>query len=217
MKEEELDFLRIKKVEYGILQFENIELALEVDRQKINLRRLLSKLFRGSFYGAGIINFGQDQSNYNFSLLFNEISLESISERLSPGQEYITGRVNGLTWLSAEGVDLNTVDGPFKFWSKRSSKEQRRIGAALLAKMGARERLVLGSSRSYDNGNISGYINDGLITFREFEISNSILGLRNLTIQADAVRNSISISQLISTVRELSRRSESGLPMIETN
>ncbi|NIU87726.1 MAG: hypothetical protein GWN56_10745 [Nitrosopumilaceae archaeon] len=75
----------------------------------------------------------------------------------------------------------------------------------------------MGSSRGYDNGNISGFINDGLITFREFEISNSFLGIRNLTIQSDSVRNSITISQLISTVRELSRRSESGLPMIETN
>ncbi len=217
LQEEELDFLSIKKIEYGILKFENVECALEVDRQKINLRRLLSKLYRGSFYGAGLIEFNQDQSTYNFSLLFDKISLESISERVSPGQEYITGRVNGLAWLSAEGVELDTVNGPFKFWSKRSSKEQRRIGGALLAKMGARERLILGSSRSYDNGNISGYINDGLITFREFEISNSILGIRNLTIQADAVRNSISISQLVSTVRELSRRSESGMPMIETN
>lgn len=217
LQEEEIDFLSIKKIEYGILHFENIELALEVDRQKINLRRLLSKFFRGSFYGAGLIEFGHDQSTYNFSLLFDKISLESISERVSPGQEYITGRVNGLAWLTAKGVELDTVNGPFKFWSKKSSKEQRRIGGALLAKMGARERLILGSSRSYDNGNISGYINDGLITFREFEISNSILGIRNLTIQADAVRNSISISQLVSTVRELSRRSEKGMPMIETN
>ncbi len=217
LQEEDLDFLSIDKVEYGILKFENVEVALEVDTQKINIRRLLSKLFRGSFYGAGLVEFNQDRSTYDFSLLFNQISLEGISEKVSPGQEYITGRVNGLVWLTAEGADLNTVDGPFKFWSKSSSKEQRRIGAALLAKMGARERLILGSSRSYDNGNISGYINDGLITFREFEISNSILGFRNLTIQADAVRNSISISQLISTVRELARRSESGIPMIETN
>ena len=217
LNDEELDFLNIKRIQYGILEFENIECALEVDRQKINLRRLLSKLFRGSFYGAGLIEFGQDQSTYNFSLIFNQISLESISERVSPGQEYITGRINGLVWINGEGAELNTIDGPFKFWSKRSSKEQRRIGAALLAKMGARERLILGSSRGYDNGNISGYINDGLITFREFEISNSFLGIRNLTIQADSVRNSITISQLVSTVRELSRRSESGLPMIETN
>ncbi len=217
LQEEDLDFLSIKKVEYGILKFENVEVALEVDTQKINIRRLLSKLFRGSFYGAGLVEFNQGQSTYDFSLLFNEISLEGISERVSPGQEYITGRVNGLVWLTAEGTDLNTIDGPFKFWSKSSSKEQRRIGAALLAKMGARERLILGSSRSYDNGNISGYINDGLITFREFEISNSVLGFRNLTIQADAIRNSITISQLISTVRELARRSESGMPMIETN
>jgi len=88
---------------------------------------------------------------------------------------------------------------------------------ALLDKLGAKERLILGSNRSYDNGNISGYINNGLITFKEFDVTNSILGIKNLSIQADSVKNSITISHLISVIRELSRRSETGGPMIETN
>ena len=151
------------------------------------------------------------------SLIFNEISLESISEKLSPKQEYITGRLNGLLWLSGEGAQLNTIDGPFKFWSKKSSKESRKIGQALLNQLGARERLVLGSYRSYDNANISGYINDGLMTFKEFSLTNRVLGFKNLSIQADPVRNSITIEHLISVIRELSRRSETGGPTIETN
>jgi hypothetical protein len=214
---ENLDFLDIREIEYGILKFENIECALEVDSQKINLRRIISKLFRGDVDGAGLIQFNQEKSKYDLSLLFNEISLEAISEKVSPNQEYITGRINGVLWLTGNGAELDTINGPFQFWSKKSGKEQRKIGKALLDKLGAKERLILGSNRSYDNGNISGYINNGLITFKEFDVTNSILGIKNLSIQADSVRNSITISHLISVIRELSRRSETGGPMIETN
>lgn len=217
LEKEDLDFLTIKQIDYGILTFENVEVALEIDRQKINLRRFLSKLFRGSLYGAGLLEFNSDQSDYNLSLIFNEISLESISERLSPNQEYITGRLNGLLWLSGEGAQLNTIDGPFKFWSKKSSKEPRKIGQALLDQLGARERLVLGSYRSYDNADISGYIKDGLMTFKVFSLTNRVLGFKNLSIQADPVRNSITIEHLISVIRELARRSETGGPRIQTN
>ncbi len=215
--EPDLDFLSIKEVEYGILKFEDVECALEVDRQKLNLRRLISKFFRGNLFGAGLLKFNADRSNYNLSLLFDEISLEGISNKISPVSEYITGRVNGLVWLTGEGAELDTVDGPFKFWSKKSNKEPRKIGKALLDQLGAKERLILGSTRGYDNGNISGYINGGLITFKEFDLSNSILGMRNLSIQADPVRNSITIAHLISVARELARRSETGGPTIETN
>lgn len=217
LKKEDLDFLTINEIKYGILTFDNVEIALEVDRDKINLRRLISNLFRGNIYGAGLLKFNSDQSDYNISLLFNEISLEGISERLSPNQEYITGLLNGLLWLRGEGAELNTIDGPFKFWSKKSSKEPRKIGQALLNQLGARERLVLGSYRSYDNANISGYIKDGLMTFREFNATNRVLGFKNLSIQADPVRNSITIEHLISVIRELARRSETGGPTIETN
>ena len=143
--------------------------------------------------------------------------MRGISNRVSPINEYITGRVNGLIWLTGEGANLDTVDGPFKFWSKKSNKEPRKIGKALLDQLGAKERLILGSSRGYDNGNISGYINGGLITFKEFDISNSILGIKNLSIQADPVRNSITIAHLLSVIREIARRSETGGPTIETN
>lgn len=217
LKKEDLDFLTINEIKYGILTFDNVEVALEVDRDKINLRRLISKLFRGNIYGAGLLKFNSDQSNYNLSLLFNEISLEGISERLSPSQEYITGLLNGLLWLRGEGAELNTIDGPFKFWSKKSSKEPRKIGQALLDQLGARERLVLGSYRSYDNANISGYIKDGLMTFKEFNATNRVLGFKNLSIQADPVRNSITIEHLVSVIREIARRSATGGPTIQTN
>ena len=103
------------------------------------------------------------------------------------------------------------------FWATNSPKEPRRVGQALLDQLGARERLILGSSRGYDNAEISGYINDGVITFQVFNISNTILGYKNLSIQADPRQNSISINHLISVIRELARRSLTGGPTIETN
>lgn len=212
-----LDHLRIGEIEYGILKFQNIQCELEADNDKLTIARLVSDFFGGKLYGTGLFDYGGGESAYNFSFLFNDISLEGISARLSPTQEYITGRVNGLIWLAGKGGDTGTVNGPFEFWAVSSPKEQRTIGKALLDQLGAKERLILGSNRSYDTGEISGYINDGVITFKKFEISNSILGFKNLSIQADPIKNSISISHLVSVIREIARRSQSGGPMIETN
>ncbi len=210
------DYLKIGELNYGIIKIEDIDCQLEVDRGEINLKKLTSKIYRGGLYGAGIYYF-QGNGNYNISFLFDEISLEAISKSISSEKDYITGRVNGLAWITGEGGDLNTIDGPFKFWATNSPKEQRKVGEALLDKLGARERLILGSSRGYDKGDISGYINDGVITFKEFNISNSILGFKNLNIQADPRQNSISISHLISVIRELAKRALTGGPTIETN
>ena len=212
----EADRINIEEIEYGILKFENVECALEADRSKLGILKLAAGFFGGKLYASGALDFDKAGGVYNFSFLFNDISLNGISKRLSPSQEYITGRVNGLVWLTGEGGDLGTIDGPFEFWSVSSDKEPRSIGKALLDKLGAKERLILGSTRSYDNGEISGYINDGVITFKKFIISNSILGIKNLSIQADPVKNSISIAHLVSVIREIARRSQSGGPTIET-
>jgi hypothetical protein len=216
LKDSEADHLRIAEIEYGILRFENVECDLVAGRDRVAITKLVSGFFGGKLFGRGFMNLGGDNSDYNLSFLFNDISLDAISKRLSPSEEYITGRVNGLVWLSGEGGELGTIDGPFEFWSVSSAKERREIGKALLDKLGAKERLILGSSRSYDNGEISGYIKDGVITFKKFNISNSILGIKNLSIQADPVKNSISISHLVSVIREIARRSQTGGPSIQT-
>ncbi len=213
----ELDHLRIGEIEYGILKFQNVQCELEADNEKLTIARLVSDFFGGRLYGTGLFDYGGGKSAYNFSFLFNDVSLQGISRRLSPVQEYITGRMNGLIWLTGEGGELGTINGPFEFWSVSSPKEQRTIGKALLDQLGAKERLILGSNRSYDTGEISGYINDGVITFKKLEISNSILGFKNLSIQSDPIRNSISIAHFVSVIREIARRSQSGGPTIETN
>jgi hypothetical protein len=212
----EADRINVEEIEYGILKFEDVECALEADSGKLGIIKLAAGIFGGKLYASGALDFDKAGGVYNFSFLFNDISLGAISKRLSPTQEYITGRVNGLVWLTGNGGDLGTIDGPFEFWSVSSGKEPRSIGKALLDKLGAKERLILGSSRSYDNGEISGYINDGVITFKKFIISNSVLGIKNLSIQADPVKNSISIAHLVSVIREIARRSQSGGPTIET-
>lgn len=214
--EDGADHIRIDEIEYGILKFDNVDCALMADTEKLAIEKLSADIFGGRIYSSGDLRFGGSGGSYNFSFLFNDISLNAISKRLSPTEEYITGRVNGLVWLTGEGGELGTIDGPFEFWSVSSQKEQRSIGKALLDKLGAKERFILGSSRSYDNGEISGYINDGVITFKKFNISNSVLGIKNLSIQADPVKNSISISHLVSVIREIARRSQSGGPTIET-
>ncbi len=211
------DTLSIEQLEYGFLKFENLECELELDHDTLNIKQARSKLFRGQMFLRGNYQIGKSPSDYNLTFLLNKVSLEAISQRLPSMQGYITGRVNGLFWLSGKGSDLSSVDGPFKFWSIKSKKEPNKIGKALLEKLGARERMFLGSTRNYDTGKISGYIKNGVITFKVIDISNSFLGIKDLQIRVDSRLNSISIAHFLSVIREIARRSQAGGPTIETN
>jgi hypothetical protein len=48
------------------------------------------------------------------------------------------------------------------------------------------------------------------MTFKDFEISNRILGYQDLLIRADTKMNSISVKHLLSVIRELARRASKG-------
>jgi hypothetical protein len=147
--------------------------------------------------------------------MFKDISLEDISNRVKSIKDYITGRMNGLVWLNGKGEELKTIDGLFEFWSLKSKKEPRRLGKAFLEKLGAKSRFFVGSSRRYDRGEISGYIKDGVLTFSDFDISNTILGYKNLSISVDPRRNTISLAHLLSVIREISKRASEGQLQID--
>ncbi|MBI2487900.1 MAG: hypothetical protein HYW01_13355 [Deltaproteobacteria bacterium] len=208
------DLLRIREIEYGFLRLEDIECDVELNKSILNLRRLQSKLYEGEAFGTGLLDLsGKDK--FNLSLLFKNISLNSISSSIPSAKDYITGRINGLVWVRGNGKKLNTLDGTFNFWTI-DSKEPKRIAKALLQKLGVKEKLLLRSSRKYDKGVISGYIKDGVITFRELNISNRILGIvQDLAIKVDEKRNSISVAHFLSVIRETAKRASKGELKIE--
>ncbi|MGH7890622.1 MAG: hypothetical protein ACRENF_08745, partial [Thermodesulfobacteriota bacterium] len=199
------DYLTIGEIQYGFLRLENIECGLELNKSKLNLSYLYYKLYEGQAFGAGSLDLS-GRKKFNLSLLFKDISLNSISNSIPSAKDYITGRISGLIWVREKGERLNTLDGAFDFRAI-DSKEPRRIAKALLQKLGVKEKLLLRSSRKYDNGVVSGYIKDGVITFREFNISNRILGVvQDLSIKVDEKRNSISVAHFLSVIRETAKR-----------
>ena len=212
--ENKLDFITIREIEYGFLRFEDIECDVELNKSKLNLRRLRSKLYEGEAFGAGSFDLSGN-NEFNLSLLVKNISLNNISSSIPSAKDYITGKINGLIWLRGELKRLNTLDGTFNFWAI-DSKEPRRIAKALLQKLGVKEKLLLRSSRNYDRGVISGYVKDGVITFKELNISNRILGIvQDLNIKVDENRNSISVAHFLSVIRETARRASKGELKIE--
>lgn len=211
------DILRIGEIEYGFLRLEDIEFVLEVSRDKINLKRFQSTLYGGKVLGTGLFEFGGEgeERKYDFSFLFKDLSLRMASDSIPSTRDYITGRINGIGWLSNRGGKLSTLDGAFNFWAVKSKREPRTIGKALLTQLGVREKFLLRSSRKYDKGQFYGYIRGGVITFKELEISHSILGINDLLIRVDSKRNSISVAHLLSVIRETARRASEGRLKIE--
>lgn len=200
--------LRIQEIEYGFLKLGDIECLIELDESRVGLKWLELSLYDGRMFGKGFFDFGSE-NDYGLSLLFKDISLKNVSGSVSV-EDYITGRTDGLLWLSGNQGALNTLDGSFNFWTMESEKEPRSVGKALLQKLGVRERFLLGSSRRYDRGEIYGYIINGVITFKELLVSNGILGIRDLFIKVDEKRNSISVSHLLSVIRETAKRAAEG-------
>lgn len=209
IKEESGDanYLKIKNINYGFLNVKNIETNFEMNPSKINFNHIEFDIYDGRILGTGIYNISKNK--YNVSLLFNDISLSSVSESIPSIKDYITGRVNGMMWIN-DGKNIGSIDGLFSLWVIESDREKMSIGRALLDKIGARGRFFTGSSRRYDKGVISGYIKEGFMTFKELEISNTILGYKDLKILVDEKKNSISVKQLLSVIKEIAKRAGSG-------
>jgi hypothetical protein len=207
--------LRIEEIAYGFLRFEDIECAIELTSKGINLRRLESRLYEGQAFGTGQFDFSGKANKYDLSFLFRKVSLASISDSIPSARDYISGITNGLFWISGEGKKLNTLDGLFNFWTIKSEEEPRRIAKALLQKLGVKEKFFLRESRKYDKGEMSGYIKDGVITFKELEISHRMLVVQDLSIKVDDKRNSISVAHFLSVIRETARRASKGELKIE--
>lgn len=203
------DYIKIGKLQYGFFEMDNIEAKFEMDNDELNLLYLKSDVYNGNLYASGLLNFGDAKELYNINLLFSDLSLKSISDSLPSMQGYITGVIDGLIWFSV-GNGYTSINGPFSFWAKDSDNEKRRIGEALLEKIGAKGRFFTGSSRKYDKGEIAGYIKDGFITFKKLIISNRIFGYTDLKIKADEKMNSITVKHLFAVIRELARRASRG-------
>src|SRR4030067_1122829 len=204
------EFLSIREVEYGFLRIEDIECEVELDKSKLNIKRFESTLYKGRVFGTSLMDFSGGGSEYNTSLLFKGISLQSITDSIPSIKDYITGRINGIIWLTGNGTKLNTIDGPFHFWDIKSKDEDRRIGKAFLKHLGAKEKFFFGTSHKYDNAETYGYVKDGVITFKELDISHSIFGIKTLSVKVDEKRNSISAAHFLSVVREMARRAGAG-------
>ncbi|NIP30706.1 MAG: hypothetical protein GTO02_12920 [Candidatus Dadabacteria bacterium] len=216
-KNNNLDYLTINEIDYGFMNFKNVESLFEINKSNINLNYFSSEIYRGKIMGSGFFSYLGDKKSYDLSLMFSDMSLESISKSLPSMEGYITGRFDGLFWLNMGKQGVWSLNGPFSVWAKKSKKEKLTIGRALLERIGAKGRFITGSSRRYDKGKISGYIKEGFITFKEFEISNSTLGYKDLKIIVDKKKNSISVKHMLSVIREIARRASSGGIKVDYN
>ncbi|NIP38718.1 MAG: hypothetical protein GWO07_08255 [Candidatus Dadabacteria bacterium] len=203
--------VNIKRLDYGFFTLENIRLLMNVVKNNLTIKELSTSAFGGKVTSSGVYNIGKSKKKAGkFYFLFNDISLKKITDSIPGTEGYISGRFNGLVSLVQKERRTSMLDGLFNFWTVKSSKEKKVVGKAFLERLGARERLLLGSSKNYDKGRLYGYINNGVITFNELEISNKTLGLKDLNIKVHNKRNSISVAHLLSVIRETARRAGTG-------
>ncbi len=206
VKREEL--LSIDRIDYGFFGMHNVKLNLGVYRNGVHLKQFQFYLYGGQVLVRGFFEFLSQDSNYNLSFLFKGISLRAISRSIFYNEDYISGLVNGIGWVGGEESELNKLGGLARFWTVKSKSEPRKIGKALLERLGMRSRwpFSLTGARSYDEGKGYLYIKDGFITFKELRLSNTTLGIKDLLIRVDPMRNSISLANFLSVIKESGKR-----------
>lgn len=202
--------LEIERIAYGPLEVRDVECDITIDQQGFNLDSLWSgEVYGGEFLAEGAYPLPWRGGVFNLAFLMRDVSLALFTKGVGM-RDYITGRVHGLVSITGKAGDIDSVDGSFSLWSVKSRKEKRRIGRALLKKLGMKGKLLLRSSRGYNRGVLYGKIVDGNITFKKLNVSHSILGFKDLAIRVNHKKNSISISQLFYVMRETAKRVEEG-------
>lgn len=196
------------EVRYGFLTLEDLQCSIEASRDTLSFSALSAGFIDGELIGEGEVGLGKSPGAFEVTLFLRDGSLAGLTRRAGM-EDYITGRIDSMAALSGVSGEFATYDGDFSIWSIRS-KEPRRIGRALLKNLGMSEKVLLGKYRKYDSGRVSGKVRRGLLTFKEFSITNRTLFMTDFRVQADEKMNSIGIDHLLNVINETTRRISQG-------
>jgi len=203
---------QLRELGYGFFTLTDIKCFISAGRGFWSVSGLSSHFYRGKLVGEA--SFEQESGRFYLGFLVDGASLDSFTEDVGL-KDYLSGRVNAMGELAGQGGDFDSYNGSFSLWSIKSDEEPRRVGRAFLRNLGMSKKMLLGKYRKYNKGNVYTKIMSGLLTFKEFSITNRSLFVTDLRVQADPRMNSITLEHLLGVIRETSKRVQEGSLNIE--
>ncbi len=200
--------ITIGSFRYGFRLMDDISLFVRQQNGVYTIGRLSANIFGGKLNGSAVIT-SNGSPGYRGGIMVERLSLKRMCDDIDPIRGYITGKVDGVMAFKGSGVGLSGLIGKGDFWTYSSGGEKTRISREFLRKIAGPSLKSYIGDRNFDKGVMSFYLQNGLLIFRDLEISNrNFFGMRDLSVKVAPFNNKIAIDQLMWSITEAAQRAK---------
>lgn len=202
--------LVIEKLSYGFVALEAVAADLAPGPGYYDIGWFGLSMFDGRLYGYGRADL-TGASSHTLSLIVDGLSTKAVCDSVPAIKGYLSGRVDGLTRIAVSGGSLEDIAGASLFWAREGKDEDMEISKEFIKKlMGpSMKKYMLIGDRGFDKGELEVVFLEGDLVFETLLIENTTFyGKRNLYITVAPVANSISLSNLLDVIQDVSARAK---------
>ena len=198
----------IGRIRFSSLEFGPTTAVIRAKDGLIELYSLKSDVLAGTVLGQGYFRYGST-IQYGGELALDNLSLRALCDAIPKIKGYISGKVNGIINSYGEGPGLNGLVGIVSIWAVKGPDEKMLVSKEFLQKLAGKKLkgIFVHDDRSYDRGEISGYLEKGYLVFDVLDISHTnLFGIRDLSVTVAPVQNKIQIEHLFSSIKAAAAR-----------
>ena len=198
----------IGSLRYGFQLFDHINLSIKPKGNYLNIEHFSANIFGGKLNGSAVVNLSNG-FQYRAGFLVKGLSLTKLCDSIEPIKGYISGNADGIATFKGSGMGMSQLIGMADFWTYRTSSEKTMISKEFLQKVGGSSLKSYLRDRQFNKGNLSLYLKDGYLIFKEIEISNrNFLGITDLSVKVAPMSNRIALDQFLWTITEAAERAK---------
>jgi hypothetical protein len=198
--------ITVGTLSYGFKLLDDIKVMVKPEDGFLNIGKVSANIFGGTLEGSAVIGFSGGLK-YRAGFIVDGLSLRSLCDNIGPIKGYISGKVDGVADLKSSGNDAAGLIGKADFWSYPTKDEKTMISKEFLRKVGGPAVRTYLGDRRFDKGIMDLYIENGLMIFKDLEISHrNFLGIRDLSIKVAPFNNRIRIADLLWSITEAAQR-----------
>lgn len=198
----------IGRIRFSSLEFGPTAAVIKAGDGLIELDSLKSDVLAGTILGQGYFRYGR-KIQYGGELALENLSLRALCNSLPKIKGYMSGKMNGIINTYGEGPGLNGLVGIVNIWAVKGPDEKMLVSKEFLQKLAGKKLkgIFVHDDRSYDRGEISGYLEKGYLVFDVLDISHTnLFGIRDLSVTVAPVQNKIQIEHLFSSIKAAAAR-----------
>ncbi|MBI2353591.1 MAG: AsmA family protein [Deltaproteobacteria bacterium] len=194
----------VDRLRFGPLELGPLAMHVTAGNGITEITALRASLYQGELFGRGYVAAGQTLQ-YRGDLLVNDISLKQLCNAFPKIRGYISGRLDGIVSLFAEGSGKEGLLGFNELWTRSGSGEDMHVSKEFLQKLAGKKLrgFFFRNDRPYDQAEIKAILKGGYLTFETLEILHTTFpGIRDLSVSVAPGSNRISLERLFNAIKQ---------------